>query len=110
MKYTRRSVAFLVAALSLSFATTAPAPAQAPELEKIVSNGAGSGAFFGEAVDMSGEWLVCGAPHDDTSSVPPGAGVAYFYRYDGDSLLEELVADGHTLGGRSSFGRTKAAC
>ncbi|MDO8963388.1 MAG: Ig-like domain-containing protein, partial [Coriobacteriia bacterium] len=62
-----------------------------------------AGARFGASIDVDGDWIVVGAPGEDTTGCA-GAGAAYVYSRQGDSWVQEarLVAPDAAAG--SGFG------
>lgn len=63
-----------------------------------------TGDHFGHAVDISGDWIVIGAPDDDDAGQAPDAdsGTAYLFRFDGDAWgdPQKVRATGDSAGDR----------
>ena len=73
---------------------------------RLVPADAGSGQLFGEAIDLTGETLVCGATGDDEHGTDAGA--AYAFERDGGKWTQTAKLAPPALAAGDSFGQDVA--
>jgi hypothetical protein len=72
---------------------------------KLTAGDASYGDRFGAAVAGRGDWVIAGAPNEDTRG--EDAGAAYVFRRDGASWIEHQKIFGSEVGANDGFGGTQ---